>query len=102
MTKPGMDLNEAGMVIARAITPDYHKAMRIPLRRGRLFNAADRKDARQVVILSESTARRSTSPPRIRSAGRCTSITIASSSASSATCTSWASRSTRGSRRTFR
>ena len=58
MTKPGMDLNEAGMVIARSITPDYHKAMRIPIRRGRLFGAADRKDAQPVLILSESTAKK--------------------------------------------
>ena len=58
MLKPGMDLNEAGMVIARSITPDYHKAMRIPIRRGRLFGAADRKDAQPVLILSESTAKK--------------------------------------------
>ena len=58
MTRPGMDLNEAGMVIARSITPDYHKAMRIPIRRGRLFGAADRKDAQPVLILSESTAKK--------------------------------------------
>ena len=58
MLKPGMDLSEASMVIARSITPDYHKAMRIPIRRGRLFGAADRKDAQPVLILSESTARK--------------------------------------------
>ncbi len=58
MFTPGMDVSKAQMVIARQVTPDYHKAMRIPLRRGRLFTAGDRTDGQQVVILSESTAKK--------------------------------------------
>jgi predicted permease len=40
----------------RMISPDYFKAMEIPIRRGRAFEAADRN--RQVYIVSESTAAR--------------------------------------------
>ena len=41
----------------KAVTPDYHKAMRIPLRRGRLFAATDRQGTPKVVIISDSVAR---------------------------------------------
>lgn len=40
-----------------AITPDYFRAMGVPLLRGRSFTAADRKDAPRVAIVSESFAR---------------------------------------------
>ena len=40
----------------RMISPDYFKAMEIPIRRGRAFEAADRN--RRVYIVSESTAAR--------------------------------------------
>jgi predicted permease len=40
----------------RMISPDYFKAMEIPIRRGRAFEPADRN--RQVYIVSESTAAR--------------------------------------------
>jgi putative ABC transport system permease protein len=39
-------------------TPDYFRAMRIRLRRGRLFNSEDRAESPRVVLVSESTARR--------------------------------------------
>lgn len=39
-------------------TPDYFKAMRIPLKRGRVFTAEDSAAAPRVVIVSESTAAR--------------------------------------------
>jgi putative ABC transport system permease protein len=39
-------------------TPDYFTAMRIPLKRGRVFTAADRADAPRVTVVSESTATR--------------------------------------------
>jgi predicted permease len=38
------------------VTPDYHRALRIPLRNGRLFDATDRKGAPLVVIISDSAA----------------------------------------------
>jgi predicted permease len=39
-------------------TPDYFVAMRIPLKRGRLFSRDDRLGSPRVVLVSESTARR--------------------------------------------
>ena len=39
-------------------TPGYFEAMGIPLRRGRLFTAADRRDAQPVMVISEALARR--------------------------------------------
>ena len=40
-----------------SVTPDYFSVMRIPLRRGRLFTAADRAGAEQVMVIGEQTAR---------------------------------------------
>ena len=40
----------------RQVTPDYHHALRIPLRQGRFFNATDRKGAPAVVIINEVAA----------------------------------------------
>ena len=40
------------------ITPDYLKAMRVPLLRGRNFTAADRTGAPKVVLINEAAARR--------------------------------------------
>ena len=39
-------------------TPGYFEAMGIPLRRGRLFTAADRRDAQPVMVVSEALAQR--------------------------------------------
>ena len=49
--------NDDGISI-RQVTPDYHKALRIPLRSGRLFEASDRKGAADVVIINESAAKK--------------------------------------------
>jgi putative ABC transport system permease protein len=38
-------------------TPDYFSALRIPLKRGRLFNAGDRTGQPKVVLVNESAAR---------------------------------------------
>jgi putative ABC transport system permease protein len=58
MTVPGRPKveDEEGISIRR-VTPDYHAALRIPLRSGRLFEAADRQGAANVVILNESAAK---------------------------------------------
>jgi putative ABC transport system permease protein len=40
-----------------SVTPDYFSVMRIPLRRGRLFTAADRNGSVEVMIIAEQTAR---------------------------------------------
>ena len=42
----------------RRVTPDYHRALRIPLLRGRLFADTDRKGAAEVVIINESAAKK--------------------------------------------
>ena len=41
----------------RVVTPGYFEAMRIPLRRGRLFEPGDGPDAEPVVIINETMAR---------------------------------------------
>jgi predicted permease len=46
------------MLNYQVATPDYFGAMRIRLRRGRLFTAEDGASAPRVAIISESTARR--------------------------------------------
>ena len=40
------------------MTPAYHQALRIPLKSGRLFEATDRKEGVNVVILNESAAKK--------------------------------------------
>jgi putative ABC transport system permease protein len=60
ITVPGtaIDLTAGNSVSIRRVTPDYHRALGIPLRDGRLFGAADRRDAPDVVIINESAARK--------------------------------------------
>ncbi|MEK6410078.1 MAG: ABC transporter permease [Acidobacteriota bacterium] len=41
-----------------AVTPDYFKAMGIPLLRGRVFTEQDKKDAPRVVVINEEMAKR--------------------------------------------
>ncbi len=41
-----------------AVSAGYFRTMRIPLKRGRLFDATDRADSPKVVLVNESTARR--------------------------------------------
>jgi putative ABC transport system permease protein len=57
---PGKQLEKGpddGISIRR-VTTDYHKALRIPLRQGRLFEASDRQGSQNVVIINESAARK--------------------------------------------
>jgi predicted permease len=42
----------------RAVTPNFFRALGVPLKRGRLFTDADRDGSLEVVILSESMAKR--------------------------------------------
>jgi predicted permease len=42
----------------RVVTPGYFEAMRVPLRRGRLFNDSDGKDAPLVAVINETMARK--------------------------------------------
>jgi len=45
------------MLNMEVVAPDYFAALRIPVRRGRVFTDADRAGARPVVVISESAAR---------------------------------------------
>ncbi|HUR19483.1 MAG TPA: ABC transporter permease [Vicinamibacterales bacterium] len=55
---PGRKLEgRDGSISIRRVTSDYHAAVGIPLRQGRLFNATDRKDSQKVVILNDSAAK---------------------------------------------
>ena len=59
---PGRDvrqLNPDGAGISvRRVTPDYYRALKIPVRAGRLFGPQDRQGSAPVVIFNESAARR--------------------------------------------
>ncbi|HEX7117855.1 MAG TPA: ABC transporter permease [Longimicrobiales bacterium] len=46
------------VALIQAVTPDYFDALGIPLRRGRTFDATDRRDAPPVVIVDETLAGR--------------------------------------------
>jgi putative ABC transport system permease protein len=60
LTIPGtaIDLTAGEMISVRRVTPDFHSVLRIPLRNGRLFNAADRADGPAVIIINESAAKK--------------------------------------------
>ena len=45
-------------VSLKLVTPDYHQALRIPLKSGRLFDATDRDGGPNVAILNESAAKK--------------------------------------------
>src|SRR5437660_8000359 len=45
------------MLNMEVVAPDYFAALRMPVRRGRVFTDADRAGARPVVVISESAAR---------------------------------------------
>jgi putative ABC transport system permease protein len=48
----------ASDVVHREVTPDYFKAMRVPLLRGRALSVQDRSDAPLVVLINQTLARR--------------------------------------------
>jgi putative ABC transport system permease protein len=56
ITVPGRKIGDDDNISIRRVTPEYHKALRIPLRSGRLFEAADRQGSPDVVIINESAA----------------------------------------------
>src|SRR2546429_930552 len=49
--------NESGDAQFRAITPDYFRAVRVPLLQGRFFTQADNQQSQGVVIINEVLAR---------------------------------------------
>jgi putative ABC transport system permease protein len=52
-----IDLTAGHSIIVRRVTPEYHDALGVSLRAGRVFTDADRKGAPDVVVISESAAR---------------------------------------------
>jgi putative ABC transport system permease protein len=56
--RPEPKQSEAAIVIIGSATPDYFKAMHIPLMRGRFFDESDKASSAPVVILDEATARK--------------------------------------------
>jgi predicted permease len=59
---PGMpymtNRGRGDLTIVRNVTPGYFEAMRIALKRGRLLNAGDRREANGAVVINEELARR--------------------------------------------
>jgi predicted permease len=56
---PGKDLsNDDARVNVRIVTPNYHAALRIPLKRGRLLDATDRSGITNVTLINEAAARK--------------------------------------------
>ena len=54
---PGRTIENDPGVSIKVATPDYHKALRIPLRRGRLFDETDYAGGPNAVIINESAAK---------------------------------------------
>jgi predicted permease len=57
-TRPNPTPDDAPAAFRYVVTPGYFQLMRIPLRRGRLFDARDERSAPEAVIVNESYARR--------------------------------------------
>jgi putative ABC transport system permease protein len=59
LTIPGkLDLTAGESIGTTKVTPDYHNALKIPLRRGRLFEPTDRQGAPPVAIINDSAAKK--------------------------------------------
>jgi putative ABC transport system permease protein len=56
--QPNLPLAQRTFVDIEAISPQWFQTMRVPLRAGRTFTAADNADAPKVVIVNEAFARR--------------------------------------------
>jgi putative ABC transport system permease protein len=56
--RPAPPVSEQPLAQTRYVSPDYFRAMGIPLKQGRAFDDRDREGAPQVVIISEAMARR--------------------------------------------
>ena len=56
--RPAPPVSQQPNVMAQVVAGDYFRALRVPLKRGRLFDAHDDADAPGVVIVSEAMARR--------------------------------------------
>jgi predicted permease len=57
LTVPGKVLDGDRSISLKSVSPGYHRALRIPLRSGRLFEATDHANTALVIILSQAAAR---------------------------------------------
>jgi putative ABC transport system permease protein len=57
LTVPGKSREADSSVSLKSVSAGYHRVLRIPLRRGRLFDANDQSNSAPVTILSEAAAR---------------------------------------------
>ena len=58
ITIPGKTFEDNEGISIRRVTPEYHRALRIPLRSGRYFEATDRQGSGNVLIINEAAARK--------------------------------------------
>ena len=58
ITVPGKKFENDDGISIRRISPEYFKALKIPLRSGRYFEATDRQGGANVVIINESAAKK--------------------------------------------
>jgi predicted permease len=56
--QPGPEKNDQSHARYHAVTPDYFRAIGVPLLAGRFFTAADKKDAPNVLLINNAMARR--------------------------------------------
>ena len=56
--RPAPPVSEQPLAQTRYVSPDYFRAIGIPLKQGRVFEERDREGSPQVVIISEAMARR--------------------------------------------
>ena len=57
MTVPGRKVDDPTGISIRRVTPEYHKALRIPLKSGRLFETTDKAGTPNVAIINEAAAK---------------------------------------------
>jgi len=57
LTVPGKAMEGDRSISLKSVSPGYHRALKIPLRRGRLLEATDQANSALVIILSEAAAR---------------------------------------------
>jgi putative ABC transport system permease protein len=55
---PGRKIDDDRGISIRWVSPEYHEALRIPLRSGRLFEASDREGGALAAVINESAAKK--------------------------------------------
>jgi putative ABC transport system permease protein len=55
---PGRAIENDNGISVRLVTPDYHRTLEIPLKKGRLLDSSDRAGSMNVVVINEAAARK--------------------------------------------